>query len=79
MDFFKLSGEDRYCPYCKRILVQINDDGSFDLSSDVALEGHHTATWSEDDGMESEEVTFEAQCLRAKCRIRGMISGAIRE
>lgn len=78
MDFFRLSGPDRYCPYCKRLLVKVYDDGTYDLSGDAAIEGTQTVTWSKDNEPESEEVSFEAQCLRKRCRLRTLVSSAIR-
>jgi hypothetical protein len=76
--FFSLSGPDRYCPYCKRRLIKIHNDGTFDLASNAAVDGSRVVTWSADDEVESEETTFEARCLRKRCQFRAIIGSAIR-
>lgn len=75
---FKLSGPDRYCPHCKRLLVHVHDDGAFDLAEGAAIEGKQAITWTEDDEIESQEVMFEAICLHKVCRLKEIVSSVIR-
>jgi hypothetical protein len=76
---FKLVGPDRYCPHCKRLLVKIHDDGTFDLSGHAALESKQTMTIRPDEEEpEVESSSLEATCLYMKCQLKEMIGSAIR-
>ena len=78
--YFKLSPPgERHCPHCKRVLVDVHEDGSFDLSYKTAIEGTSSVTWNADDEIEEQETTFEVTCLRTKCRIKAIVANAIRE
>lgn len=62
-------GPNRYCPYCKRALLQIKDDGKFTLA------GRAEATYGIDlrefvPGEPLEMLAVEAHCLRWPCRLR---------
>ena len=68
----KFIGPNRFCPICKRALVKMNGDGSFDIAGKSALESSFTYDSREDPDY-LEAVVFDAICLRWRCRLKKWI------
>lgn len=58
---------DRYCPYCQRRLVEMNEDGTFNLAAKATI--HVTTEMDPDNLPEDGEVEgfIEATCLLPGC------------
>ena len=78
VEFFKLFGPNRYCPYCKRLLISINNDGTFNMPGHTVIEGRQTITWKTNEEPQSETVEYEVKCLRRKCRFKRIMTSVIR-
>lgn len=61
---------DRYCPLCRRLLVKMNDDGTFALAGRAQVQMVTTTdpfNLPEDDEIEG---FLEATCMLRRCRFR---------
>lgn len=62
-------GPDRFCEECGRLLVHVNEDGTFDLapgaSVALAVEG-------------ADAIAADATCHRRRCRLRRWLRGCPR-
>lgn len=61
-------GTDFYCPECKRRLVKMNEDGTFDLADKATVLG--TGESDEIGTPPTEIVLVDAICLRTYCRAK---------
>lgn len=68
-------GPDRYCPDCRRLLVHVNSDGTFNLSAKAGMNmavpfdpDHPDLEWNEE-GQLVTPIT-EAHCELRRCRFR---------
>lgn len=61
----KFSGPDRYCPLCGRLLVRVNDDGTFVLAGNAGLraEGELTIENGIPQNEHIETLVVDAVCL----------------
>jgi hypothetical protein len=66
----RFAGPDRYCPDCKRLLVHVHEDGTFDLAAKAALITEGEVGPEDFDAGEAELLAVDATCLSRRCRFR---------
>jgi hypothetical protein len=58
----RIAGPNRYCPSCSRLLVNVHDDGTFDIAGQASLRAH-----GELDVASPPPATIEALLVEARC------------
>lgn len=62
----------RYCPFCKKLLLKVHEDGRFDLAGNASVSFRIGLA----PGAVSEVDPDTALCLRWICRLRRKLKGA---